>query len=192
MTAIIFLFHVRFRLATGWFEGTLAWLYALVMVSGIFGLAVTRSFPRRLTARGGEVIYEQIPAVRHRLRQQAEAIAFSGATPSKTLAEFYTRRLDAFFAQPRNLWPHLLESRQPLNALVAELEDLRRYLSEPERSDLDQMLALVRQKDTLDYHLALQRTLKLWLFVHLPLTWSLLIFSVVHIALVYAFAGGAK
>jgi hypothetical protein len=48
----------------------------------------------------------------------------------------------------------------------------------------------VRQKDGLDYHHALQLTLKLWLFVHIPLTYSLLIFSLVHLVLVYAFAGG--
>lgn len=191
-TGILFFFHLRFRFPTGWFEATLTWLYALVMVSGFFGLAVTRVFPRRLTARGGEVIYEKIPALRHSLRQQAEALALSGEKPSARLAEFYTRRLNFFFAEPRNLLHHLVESRRPANALLAELEDLRRYLSETERGTLDQLVTLVRPKDTLDYHLALQRTLKLWLFIHLPLTWSLLIFSFVHIALVYAFAGGAR
>jgi hypothetical protein len=191
-TAAIFLLHIRFHPPTGWFEGTLAWLYALVMVSGIFGLAVTRYFPRRLTARGGEVIYEKIPGLRHSLRQQAEAIALGGDRPSSTLAEFYARRLDAFFAEPRNFVHHLAESRRPLNSLVAELEDLRRYQADKEQAALEQLLALVRQKDTLDYHRALQSTLRLWLFIHLPLTWSLLIFSFVHIALVYAFAGGAK
>ncbi|HXU77590.1 MAG TPA: hypothetical protein VN794_13540 [Methylomirabilota bacterium] len=189
-TAVIFLFHIRFRVPTGWFEGALAWLYGLVMLSGIFGLAVTRFLPRRLTARGGEVIYEKIPGLRHDLRQQAEAIALGGEQPSTTLAEFYARRLDAFFAEPRNFVHHLAESRRPLNALVAELEDLRRYQAEKER--VEQLLTLVRQKDALDYHRALQSMLKLWLFVHLPLTWSLLIFSLVHIALVYGFAGGIK
>ena len=192
LTAVIFLFHVRFHSPSGWFEGTLAWLYVLVMLSGIFGLTVTRVFPRRLTARGGEVIYEKIPGLQHGLRQQAEAVALGGDNPSATLAEFYARKLSCFFAEPRNFARHLVESRRPLNSLVAELEDLRRYLGEPERPALEQILALVRQKDALDYHHALQTTLKLWLFVHLPLTWSLLIFSFVHIALIYAFSGGVK
>jgi hypothetical protein len=192
LTAIIFLFHIRFRLPNGWFEGTLAWLYVLVMVSGFFGLAITRVFPRRLTARGGEVIYEKIPALRHELGQQVETLALSEESQSPTLAEFYARRLAGFFEGPRNLGHHLVESRRPANSLVAEMEDLRRYLNEKERGTLDQILGLVRQKDALDYHQALQRTLKLWLFVHLPLTWSLLIFSLVHIGLVYAFAGGVR
>ena len=55
-----------------------------------------------------------------------------------------------------------------------------------------QIADLVRQKDGLDYHHSLQLTLKLWLFAHIPLTYSLLIFSVVHVVLVYAFSGGAR
>jgi hypothetical protein len=191
-TGIIFLFHIRFHLPSGWFAGILAWLYILVMVSGIFGLAITRIFPRRLTARGGEVIYEKIPGLRHELRAHAETLALKSETPSPTLAEFYTRRLAFFFAGQRNFLHHLFESRRPLNSLVVELEDLGRYASEAERPFLEKLLALVRQKDALDYHQSLQLTLKLWLFVHLPLTGSLLIFSVVHVALVYGFSGGAR
>ena len=86
----------------------------------------------------------------------------------------------------------LLESRRPVNALLLQLEDLRRYLNEPERLKLEQLSQLVRQKDGLDYHYALQTALKLWLFVHLPLTYSLMIFSLVHIVLVFAFSGGVR
>ena len=50
---------------------------------------------------------------------------------------------------------------------------------------------LVRQKDGLDYHRALQRALKLWLFVHLPFTYALMLFTLFHIVLVFAFSGGA-
>jgi hypothetical protein len=72
------------------------------------------------------------------------------------------------------------------------LNDLRRYLNEAERGTLDQLERLVRQKDGLDYHRALQSALKLWLFVHLPFTYSLLLVTAAHIVIVHAFAGGAK
>ena len=39
---------------------------------------------------------------------------------------------------------------------------------------------LVRQKDGLDYHLSLQMLLRGWLFIHIPLTYSLMIFSVMQ------------
>jgi hypothetical protein len=189
---VLFLIHINFRIPTGWFEGVLAWLYALVTASGIAGLVLSRVVPRRLTTRGGEVIYEKIPGLRHKLRLQAEALALGAEARSPALADFYGQRLVLFFSGSQNFWRHLLESRRPVNALLLQLEDLRRYLSEPERLKLEQLSQLVRQKDGLDYHYALQTALKLWLFVHLPLTYSLMIFSLVHIVLVFAFSGGAR
>ena len=191
-TVVLFLIHVNFRVPTGWFEGTLAWLYALVTGSGIVGLWLSRVLPRRLSTRGGEVIYEKIPALRQSLRQSAEALALGETTRSPAIAEFYGRRLAGFFSGPRSFWRHLLESREPLNVVTVELEDLRRYLNDRERATLEELARLVRQKDGLDYHHALQTTLKLWLFVHVPLTYGLMIFSLLHIVLVFAFSGGAR
>jgi len=189
-TVVLFLIHLNFRMPTGWFEGTLAGLYVLVTVSGVMGLFFSRVLPRRLATRGGEVIYEKIPALRHALRQEAEALALSGGQPA--IAEFYVRHLSEFLASAKYFWAHFLDSRRPLNALVSELEELRRYLNESERATLEKLGELVRRKDGLDYHHALQTMLKLWLFVHLPLTYSLMIFSVVHVVLVFAFSGGAR
>ena len=44
-------------------------------------------------------------------------------------------------------------------------------------------------KDQLDFHQAMQGLLKGWLFVHIPLTYALLLFALVHLVLVYAFSG---
>jgi len=189
-TVVLFLIHLNFRLPTGWFEGTLAWLYLLVTGSGIVGLFLSRVLPRRLATRGGEVIYEKIPGLRHALRQEAEALAL-GSGPA-AIAEFYVEHLNGFFNGPKFFWSHLLDSRRPLNALVRELDELRRYLNEAERATLQKLGELVRRKDGLDYHHALQAALKLWLFVHLPLTYSLMVFSVLHVVLVFAFSGGAQ
>ena len=59
-----------------------------------------------------------------------------------------------------------------------------------ERESLERLSDLVCQKDDLDYHHALQATLKGWLFVHIPLTYSLWILVVLHLVLAYAFTGG--
>ena len=76
--------------------------------------------------------------------------------------------------------------------MLADLNDLRRLLSEADAKVLDQLAALARQKDGLDYHQALQSSLKLWLFVHLPFTYGLLLFTFWHIVLAYAYSGGAQ
>jgi hypothetical protein len=191
-TVVLFLIHLNFHAPRGWFEITLAWLFALVSASGVVGLFFSRTLPRRLATRGGEVIFEKIPALRYALKTEAESLALGADAKSPFIADFYARRLAPFFAGPKNFWLHLGESRRPLNALVAELADLRRFANDAEREKIEKLATLVRQKDGLDYHRALQLALRLWLFVHIPLTYGLLIFTALHIALVFGFSGGAR
>lgn len=191
-TTLLFLIHLNFRLPRGWFEITLAWLFILVSGSGVVGLFFSRVLPRRLATRGGEVIFEKIPALRHGLRTTAENLALGPDAKSPVIAEFYPKHLAAFFTGPKHFWLHLVESRRPAKALIAELDDLRRFANDAEREKIEKLTALVRQKDGLDYHRSLQLALKLWLFVHIPLTYGLLIFTVLHIVLVFGFSGGAR
>jgi hypothetical protein len=191
-TTLLFLIHLNFRPPHGWFEITLAWLFVLVSGSGMVGLFFSRVLPRRLATRGGEVIFEKIPALRHTLKAEAEKLALGADAKSPAIAEFYAKRLADFFSGPRNLWLHLAESRRPVSALLSELEDLRRFANDVERGKIENLIALVRQKDGLDYHRALQLALRLWLFVHIPLTYGLLIFTAWHIVLVFGFSGGAR
>ncbi len=193
-TGVLFLLHARLRWPTGWFELLLTALYGIVMVSGVLGIIISRGWPKRLTARGGEVPFERIPIVRRQLREQAEAIAMNSVAEAKsaTIADFYTRRLHDFFAGPKNFLSHLVEGRLPLNSLLHDLSDLNRFLNERERQLVEQLVALVRQKDGLDYQHALQLTLRLWLFIHIPVTYSLMLCAIAHIVLVYGFSAGAR
>jgi hypothetical protein len=194
LTAVLFLVHISYKVPTGWFEGILAWLYGLVMFSGFFGLFASRAIPKRLTTRGGEVLFERIPGIRRQLQERAEALALKSVEEMKssTIADFYTRALKPFFEGAQNVVPHWFEVRAPLNLVLNKITDLRRYLNESERATMDEIAMVVRQKDGLDYHYSLQLVLKLWLFVHIPLTYSLLLWTLAHIALVFAFSGGAR
>lgn len=194
LTGVLFLIHISYRIPTGWFQGALAWLYLLVMLSGFYGLFLSRTIPLRLTTRGGEVLYERIPAIRRRLQERAEELALKSIPEARstTVADFYVRELKDFFDGARNGWQHLFEMRTTVNRLLNKIGDLSRYLNAQERATMDEMAALVREKDGLDYHYSLQRALKLWLFAHIPLTYGLLLFTFAHIVLVFAYSGGAR
>jgi len=193
LTGVLFAVHVSYKIPGGWFQRMLASLYLLVMASGIFGLIISRTIPRRLTTRGGEVLFERIPSLRLQLREQSEKLALQSVAQSKsgTIADFYWRELSGFFAGAKNLPGHLLEARGPINHLLARINEVNRYLNGEERATMDEIAGLVRQKDGLDYHQAHQLLLRIWLFVHIPLTYSLLLFILVHVVLVFAFFGGA-
>jgi hypothetical protein len=192
LTIVLFALHVRFALPKGWLEGILTWLYIVVMVSGIVGLWLSRRVPKRLTTRGGEVILEQIPTVRHELRHRAEELALQlvPEAQSNLIAEFYQRELMWFFAGPRHFWFHIVHGDRPINRLLDKIADQKRFLNEQESARLQQLRELVEEKNSLDYHYSLQLLLRLWLFVHIPFTYSLLIFAFAHLVLVYAFSGG--
>ncbi len=188
----LFVLHVGPRIPDGWLEGTLGLMFILVAGSGVVGLAISRGFASRLARRGEEVIFERIPLFTARLRKEADDLALrcTRETESTTIADFYAARLRSFFDAPRNFTQHLRKSNQERFVMLGDIDDMERYLNPEEREYSERLRVLVRKKHELDYHYALQATLKGWLFVHIPLTYGLLILAAIHIVLVHAFSGG--
>jgi hypothetical protein len=115
------------------------------------------------------------------------SVTASGAT---TLADFYTNRLHGFFHRPRGAWYFLRPTTSLRRALMHEMQDLRRYLSDQEQAACERLFALVRRKDDLDFHEARQRLLKVWLFAHIGLTYALVLLALVHGLSAHVFSGG--
>lgn len=193
-TGLAFVLHMRGRMPTGWFEGVLAGLFVGVTLSGIAGWWLSNVLPKRLTTAGGEVLYERIPLIRHALRLKAEALALQAIPEAKatTLADFYAREVSAYFTTPPSFWANVLGSRRSLNILLGDLAQTQRYFTAVEQKNAGQLADLIREKDAIDNQRTGQLILRGWLFVHIPLTYGLIVFSVVHVVLVYAFSGGAR
>ena len=192
LTAFVFLLHTSLSAPQGLFETVLWWIFVLLALSGVLGLFFSRVLPNRIRQRGERVIFERIPGFRAELAQEVEELAMRSVTESgsNTIASYYTGRLQPFFRGPRNFLAHLRGSVEPLNKFQNEIASLRRYLNTPEQSILEEINERVIVKDDLDRQYALQCVLKGWLFVHIPLTYVLLLLSLCHIVLVYAFATG--
>lgn len=182
LSVVLFGLHLRGRIPHGAFEFTLATLYLAVALSGFAGLAISHWLPPRLTAHGENLIYERIPALRTQVRQQVEGLVEQSltTTQSSTIADFYVARLRSFFVLPRRMWAHWLGSRESLSSVMAETEALDQFLNTAEREIMSQIIGLIYTKHNLDVQFAGQRVLKLWLFIHIPLTYALLLFAIVH------------
>ena len=187
----LFAIHLDFRVPNGGVETTMAVLFVVVGVSGIFGAWLSKSFPRRLTRRGEEVIFERIPVFAAQLREAADDLASYSVeqTESTSIADFYANNLKSWFTRPADYLQHIVELNTRQYKFDQEFDTLRRYLNPKEQEIVDELHALVRKKSDLDYHYALQRTLKGWLFIHIPATYALLTLAAVHIVLVHAFTG---
>jgi hypothetical protein len=194
LAGLVFFLHLRWRMPAGPFEAALAAFFVAVTLSGIAGWWLSRVLPPRLTSAGGEVPYERIPVIRRALRERAEALVVAAipSTGATTLADFYAARLSGFFARPANHLAHLVGSSRALNSLLADLGEVKKYLNAGERSAAVELAALVREKDALDLHRSVQLVLKTWLFVHIPLTYGMLVLIAVHVVLVYSYSGGAR
>ena len=191
LAIVIFAAHISYRIPNGIFDTLLAVVFLLVCGSGIIGLILSRTFARRITARGPEVIYERIPRLRNRLRFEVEQLVLQCPQVGGTSAvhEFYSARLAAFFTAPRNFFAHLMHSPRPSRALMNEIDDQDRFLSDNEKQYMRKIASRVKTKDDLDYQYAHQAVLKYWLFLHIPLTYALLVFIALHVVLVHAFRG---
>lgn len=191
LTGVVFLLHVALRIPNGTFECVLAAAYATTFLSGIVGLAMSRSFPGRLTARGEEVLFERIPVYLKQLRDHVEKVVFKCAEASDTTAisDLYVNDLKSFFERPRNSFWHLVHSSRPRKRLLLAIQSQQRFLADDERDAMETITRQVQRKDDLDYQYALQGALKLWLFVHIPLTYGLLVLSIFHGLAACAYGG---
>ena len=181
-SGVLFGLHSGWRWPQGGFTSLLAALFLAVFGSGVAGLILTRWLPARLTEHGENVIFERIPALRAAVRREVEALVLESIPrlQSSTLADFYEQKLLPYFTQTRFLWFQVAGIHRPTQRLLADAHALDRYLNPEERSLLARILEHIQARENLDYQQARQGLLKAWLFVHIPLTFALILFACVH------------
>ncbi len=196
-----FAMHSDFSMPDTELEWALWVCFVLVATSGLFGTYLAWSLR---TKRGIDETLDpdRIPMQRAELAREVHAVIFANdaaaaAIPLPALpydhwiADLYTHRLRDFFAHHRNTPAHLMGSRRPLEQLVHEIDDLTRYVDRSHQEILATIKTLVVEKDRLDLaavHLGLTRG---WLWVHVPVTYSLIVLSVLHVVVVYSYSAGA-
>ena len=192
LSFFMFIIHIDYKVPNGVFEKSLFFLYLIVFLSGIFGLIISRTFPKRITAHGEELMFERLPIYLNDLRKEAQnLVEFSlEDTKSAKIMELYYQELDPFFAGFTNQTSHLFEGKRPITNILRLLDSHSRYLNDKEKVYLAELKTLCMDKDHVDYNFALQGLLKKWFFVHIPFSYLLFLFGVVHGVLVYSFQGG--
>lgn len=189
-TFFMFGLHTGFRIPTGWLESILALLFLLVSSSGMFGLYLCRAIPKRQSAVAQEFVYERTAAMRHSIARRAKDLALQSAEATNILARLYLTKLVYFFERPRSLWYFAWPTGHQRRALQHEVANLERYLNQDQRLIAQQIATLIQDKDDIDFHWTMQGRLKLWPMVHVGLTYSLLLVTLVHVVLAHAFFGG--
>ena len=193
LTVAVFVVHTKYELPGSLLHWLLWSLFVLVSASGLVGAIISKILPPRLEAQGERILFDRISLFRAQLAEQAEAIARESVQDGNTrsIARLYVDTLSDFFAGPRNIVAHLAASKVPQSRLLGQLSAIERYLDDAGKARLQKMRDLVEAKSNLDFHYTNGGLLRLWLFVHVPATYALLVAIVVHVVLEYAFAAGA-
>jgi hypothetical protein len=197
----VFISHSDFSLPDTGFEWALWAGFVLVALSGILGTYLTWS----LKAKHGiddSVSYDRIPARRAELARDvhavvaitdpaATAIALPAPPHDAWIRDLYTTRLRDFFQGQRNFAAHLIGSQRPLKRLTDEIDNLSRYVDQRSQEKLAAIKNLVIEKDRLDFARVYLWLVKGWPFVHVPVTYALIVLTVLHVIVVYAFSSRA-
>ena len=195
-----FISHSDFTLPDTGFEWALWTGFVLVTLSGIFGTYLVWSLQAKSLIDEG-VSYDRISTLREELElafliavdeidPPSAAIDLPGVPYDAWIRELYATHLGDFFRGPRNFTAHLIGSQRPLTRLTDAIDNLSRYVDQQSQGKLAAIKSMVVKKDRLDFaHVYLGLT-KVWLLVHVPVTYSLIVLTVLHVFVVYAFSSG--
>jgi len=182
LAVLLFFLHAGFHWPHGRLTQVLALVFLFVAISGALGLVLTRWIPGRLTRSGEPLTYERIPEIRMEIRLKVEALitAADRESESSTLGDFYLNHLLEYV----NWRPGILATPfgdQPMHReIVGTLSSLDRYFNPRERELAAELREWIDAKRNLDNQLVGQRLLKLWLFLHIPASCSLILLGLVH------------
>src|SRR6266566_9178853 len=190
LTIPLVLLHSGFRLG-GPMTTTLMVLYAIVMVSGIYGLILQHKLPTMMKeSLPAEMVFEQIPNVRAQLCAAAEKLQRSlkqqATSGSAVVATDVSQEevLAGFIEQL--LLPYLRARRGEKYRLgyTREADEIFRHLKlrvdEMYRPRVDEMRRWCEERRLTDTQVRIQHWLHGWLCVHVPLSFLLLLMTVWH------------
>jgi hypothetical protein len=179
-------------------------LYAMVMISGFYGLALQQFLPRMMTEEFPmEVIYEQIPYIRSQLLARAQVIseilvkpptpivATSSTGPITPLPPVFPAK--AIKQVNTIVIPYLQADSGKLLALGnAQGSDVffrhMRFEAPPElEPTVAELQDLCDERRRLDLQTTYQHWLHGWLIVHIPLSLALLLLTMWHAAVALFF-----
>lgn len=185
LTIPLVLLHCGFSTGSPMTQWFLA-LYALVMLSGFYGLALQQFLPRLMKDQlPDETIFEQIPLLRARLheralelRQQTVAAGVETTTDSsrQLLGQFLDRAALPYLAARRG--ERLLLGPQRVSD--DQFRFLKISLSDGLKPLAGQLQSWCDERRQLDRQARFQHWLHGWLLVHIPSSVLLLLFTVWH------------
>ena len=190
----LILFHCGFRWG-GSLEQVLLVTFAIVVFSGIYGLALQQVLPRLMSMNApAQAIAPQVHIACEKLRQSIEVrlqkvcgavfldplspvAAHNEYSPERELAAFYWQQL-AGFLEPGASRQHELANPTLASARLSRLKD---SVPEPLRPVVEELQLACDERRQLFAQMRIHHWLHGWLCVHVPLSITLLVLGILHV-----------
>lgn len=185
LVLIVLLFHTGGRFNDKIAVTTLV-LVAIVVASGIVGAILYVTIPRLLTEVESNLTVDEISEQLNQLARSMARIASGRSAPFQRIYDELLRQ-----TQPGGLagWRLLLSRLGRKKQQEADWTRLIALVPIEEQEELRQMLVVSRQRRELLLRLIFQQryknVLEFWLYIHVPFTIALLVFTVVHVVAVF-------
>jgi hypothetical protein len=165
---------------------TLLWVLSIwVSASGAVLVLLQKWIPRMLSSGlSMEAVFERIPSLVEEMRLEAEAIE---ATASEPVRRLYERSMAPAMRKVAPRAIYFLDITGGIGSKLREWDYVSSILSEQERPRLDRLRTLYRSKTELDAQYTLQRTLRWWLYTHVPASVVLVGAVAIHLYAVWRY-----
>lgn len=186
LALVILLFHTGGRFNDKVAVATLI-LVGIVVFSGIVGAVLYVTIPRLLTEVESELTVAEISDQLNQLAKQMARIASGHSEPFQRI---YNQLIGESLPGWLGGWGLLISRLARKKGKVAtDLPQMLALVPKEEEAELRQMLVVSRQRKELLIRMLFQQRykniLESWLYIHVPFTIALLVFSLVHIAAVF-------
>ncbi|HKR63994.1 MAG TPA: hypothetical protein VJZ00_09705 [Thermoanaerobaculia bacterium] len=183
---IVLLFHTGGRFNDRIAVATLI-LVAIVVASGIMGAILYVTVPRMLTEVESDLTVDEISDQLNQLAKSMARIASGRSAAFQRIHDELVRQTNPGGLAGWRLLLSRLARRKTQEA--ADWMRLLALVPKDEQEELRQVLVMSRQRRELLLRLVFQQryknVLEFWLYIHVPFTIALLVFSAVHIAAVF-------
>jgi len=201
----IILLHSGFSFGHGKLTWWMMLIFTIVIASGVLGAALQHWMPRVMTKQiPYETIYDEIPRIRGQLLDEADlkVAEVTGITVNQSsmatsvtssggvivtllqleeemrneLTRFYSNEMRPYLEQAGGKGCSLAERKTS----SATFDNLRTLLPDVVHRMVSDLEGICEEKRELDQQVKMQRVLHGWLFVHVPLSFALLLLAMVH------------
>jgi len=178
----LFAIHLNFKLPTGVFETLLASMFVLVWVAGVLMLLTQPWLNRNLVREQDNNVFDNFDHHRNTMRHQIEKIVFTHIEQTRTqkLLMFYLQYLKQFVDNKHSALFYFLHYHTFQLELKKDINALRGFLPASDQVAIKQLENLISKKLSLEHRYHKRNLLRCVIYLHIPLSYALLVAVALH------------